>query len=209
MDATELQIYTKMLEVYDKARSHFLFEIVELQVKRYLNAERLKAEAEQQPRILAYVEYKKLYLQRTQNSELTQDLLSFILKPREEGCPIYLWAAERISESNLLTANGLAMSDQAWLAYTLAFITPEERQILDVPSLAERALYDRGGEVGHVSLTGASQRNFVSNSGLGWLRQGFERGRAWEPGGLRWGFDDGPGTRERNEHLSYASARAA
>ncbi len=32
MDATELQIYTKMLEVYDKARSHFLFEIVELQV---------------------------------------------------------------------------------------------------------------------------------------------------------------------------------
>ncbi len=78
--------------------------------------------------------------QRTQNSELTQDLLSFILKPREEGCPIYLWAAERISESNLLTANGLAMSDQAWLAYTLAFITPEERQILDVPSLAERAL---------------------------------------------------------------------
>ncbi len=30
MDATELQIYAKMLEVYDKARSHFLFDIVEL-----------------------------------------------------------------------------------------------------------------------------------------------------------------------------------
>jgi hypothetical protein len=45
MDRTELQIYQKMLEVYDKARSHFLFEIVELQVKRYLNAERLKAKA--------------------------------------------------------------------------------------------------------------------------------------------------------------------
>ncbi len=41
MDHTELQIYAKMLEVYDKARSHFLFEIVELQVKRFLNAERL------------------------------------------------------------------------------------------------------------------------------------------------------------------------
>ncbi len=136
MDATELQIYTKMLEVYDKTRSHFLFEIVELQVKRYLNAERLKAEAEPQPRILAYVDYKELYLQRTQNSELTQDLLSFILKPREEGCPIYLWAAERISESNLLTANGLAMSDQAWLAYTLAFITPEE---LSGPSMIMNA----------------------------------------------------------------------
>ena len=144
MDSTELLIYTKMLEVYDKAQSHFLFDIVDPQVKRYLNAERLKAEAEQPVRMLTYKQYKELYLQRTQNSELTQDLLSFILKPREEGCPIYLWAAERISESNLLTANGLAMSDPAWLAYTLAFITPEERQILGVPSLAERALYDHG-----------------------------------------------------------------
>jgi hypothetical protein len=36
------------------------------------------------------------------------------------------------------------MSDPAWLAYTLAFITPDERQILGVPSLAERPLYDNG-----------------------------------------------------------------
>jgi hypothetical protein len=43
MDATELQIYLKMIEVYDLARSHFLFDIVEPQVKRFLNAERLKA----------------------------------------------------------------------------------------------------------------------------------------------------------------------
>ncbi len=82
-----------MLEVYDKARSHFLFEIVELQVKRYLNAERLKAEAEANPRVLSYSIYKELFLERTQNSELIQDLLSYIFKPREEGCPIYLWAA--------------------------------------------------------------------------------------------------------------------
>jgi hypothetical protein len=79
MDHTELQIYTKMLDVYDKARSHFLFEIVELPVKRYLNAERLKAEAEAPPRNLSYWEYRLLFLQRTQNSELTQDLLSYIL----------------------------------------------------------------------------------------------------------------------------------
>jgi hypothetical protein len=105
MEQTELLIYTKMMEVYDQARSHFLFDIVELQVKRFLNAERLKAEAEHPPRTLSYAEYTELYLERTQNSELTQDLLSYILKPREEGCPIYLWAAERISESKLLTAN--------------------------------------------------------------------------------------------------------
>ncbi len=36
------------------------------------------------------------------------------------------------------------MSDQAWLAYTLAFITPDERQVLQVPSLAERAGYNGG-----------------------------------------------------------------
>jgi hypothetical protein len=34
------------------------------------------------------------------------------------------------------------MFDQSWLAYTLAFITPEERQVLQVPSLADRASYD-------------------------------------------------------------------
>jgi hypothetical protein len=45
-----------MLEVYDKARSRFLFDIVELQFKRYLNAERLKAEAETPARILSYGE---------------------------------------------------------------------------------------------------------------------------------------------------------
>jgi hypothetical protein len=37
MDATEWQIYAKMVEVYDLARSHFLFEIVDPQIKRFLN----------------------------------------------------------------------------------------------------------------------------------------------------------------------------
>jgi hypothetical protein len=83
-------------------------------------------------------------MNRSQNSELTQDLLSYILKPREEGCLIYPWAAERISESNLLTANGRAMSNQAWLSYTVAFITPDEMQVLHVPSLADRTTYDNG-----------------------------------------------------------------
>ncbi len=50
MDATELQIYLKMVEIYDLTRSHFLFDIVEPQVKRFLNAERLKAEALAPPR---------------------------------------------------------------------------------------------------------------------------------------------------------------
>ena len=45
MNNTEIQIYFKMVEVYDLAQSHFLFEIVDPQVKPFLNAERLKAEA--------------------------------------------------------------------------------------------------------------------------------------------------------------------
>jgi hypothetical protein len=53
MEPTELQIYTKMVDVYNKAKSHFLFDIVEVQVKHFLNAERLKAEAEQPPRCLS------------------------------------------------------------------------------------------------------------------------------------------------------------
>jgi hypothetical protein len=82
MNNTEIQIYFKMVEVYDLAQSHFLFEIVDPQVKRFLNAERLKAEALAPPLILSYNQYKGLLLARTQNSELTQDLLNYILKPR-------------------------------------------------------------------------------------------------------------------------------
>ncbi len=62
MDLTELQIYSKMVEVYVRARSHFLFDIVEAQVKRFLNAERLKAEAENPVRVLSYGEYRELFL---------------------------------------------------------------------------------------------------------------------------------------------------
>ncbi len=122
------------------------FDIVDPQVKRFLNAERLKAEALAPPLTLLYIQYKGLLLARTQNSELTQDLLTYILKPREEGCPVYLWVAERTSESNLLTANGngLAMSNQAWLAYTIAFITADERLVLQVPSLQEEIMMMEG-----------------------------------------------------------------
>jgi hypothetical protein len=90
MSTTEIQIYFKMVEVFDLARSHFLFDIVDPQVKRFLNAERLKAEALNPPMILTYNQYKGLLLARTLNSELTQDVLNYILKPREEGCPVYL-----------------------------------------------------------------------------------------------------------------------
>jgi hypothetical protein len=36
------------------------------------------------------------------------------------------------------------MSNQAWLAYTIAFITIDERLVLQVPSLQERSTFDNG-----------------------------------------------------------------
>ncbi len=100
MNPTELQIYLKMMEVYDRDRRHFLFENVDPQVKRFLNA-------------------------------------------------VYLWVAERISESNLLAGNRLTMSNQAWLANTIALITLDERLVLHVLSLQERSTFDnvRGYEL--------------------------------------------------------------
>ncbi len=62
MDPTEWQIYMKMVEMYDLAQSHFLFEIVDPQVKRFLNAERLKAEALNPLLTLTYIQYKGLLL---------------------------------------------------------------------------------------------------------------------------------------------------
>ena len=45
MTGNEWDILAKFVVVYQKARSHFLFEIVEEKVKRHLNAERIRADA--------------------------------------------------------------------------------------------------------------------------------------------------------------------
>jgi hypothetical protein len=81
MDSTELLIYTKMLEVYDKAQSHFLFDIVDPQVKRYLNAERLrlvlygrKKKSHFAGKMDFLAERKKSYY--TEKSHLTKVILS-------------------------------------------------------------------------------------------------------------------------------------
>ena len=43
-----------------------------------------------------------------------------------------------MSEREWLTADGVRMDSATWLAFTLAFITNEERQVLGVPSEAKR-----------------------------------------------------------------------
>ncbi len=41
--------------------------------------------------------------------------LSLMLKPRENGCALSLWVAERVAERRLLNDDGIAMGEDTWL----------------------------------------------------------------------------------------------
>ena len=79
-----------------------------------------------------------------QNSFTIDGLISFILKPRDNNCPISLWVAERIAERRLLNDDGIEMSEDTWLELLLAFVTNEEKQTLQVPAREQRAAFDGG-----------------------------------------------------------------
>jgi hypothetical protein len=144
MTGNELDILCKFVVVYDKARCHFLFEIVEDKVTRHLNAETIRTNAIG-PKPLKYLDFKELLLERCVNSVQTEDLLSYILKSRDEGCPVRLWVAERMSEMKLLMDDGIKMNDKTWLVFTLAFVTAEERLALRVPAESDREAYKGKG----------------------------------------------------------------
>jgi hypothetical protein len=74
-----------------------------------------------------------------QNSSTLDGLISYVLKPRENGCSLSLWVAERVAERRLLNDDGIAMGEDTWLELVLAFVTPEERKILRVPARDQRA----------------------------------------------------------------------
>ena len=79
-----------------------------------------------------------------QNSSTIDGLISFILKPRDNGCPIGLWVAERLAERRLLNDDGIDMSEDTWLEMVLAFVTNEEKQTLQVPARDQRAAFNGG-----------------------------------------------------------------
>jgi hypothetical protein len=68
----------------------------------------------------------------------------FILKPRDNNCPISLWVAERIAERRLLNYDGIEMFEDTWLELLLAFVTNEEKQTLQVPVKEQRAAFADG-----------------------------------------------------------------
>jgi hypothetical protein len=140
MTRTEFELLRTLTRVYDHARSHFVFEICEPPTKRYLNALRIREE--ENGGRMPWSRYKSALLERMQNSSTIDGLISFILKPRDNNCPIGLWVAERIAERRLLNDDGIDMSEDTWLELLLAFITNEEKQTLQVPARDQRAAFD-------------------------------------------------------------------
>jgi hypothetical protein len=68
MSHTEFSLLETLVRVYDHARSHFIFEICEEAIKRFLNAQRIRFEenAERMP----FVRYQSLLLDHMQNSSV-------------------------------------------------------------------------------------------------------------------------------------------
>ncbi len=104
MTHTEFSLLETLVRVYDHARSHFIFEICEEAVKRFLNARRIRFEEAVDRMPLS--EYQSLLLDRMQNSSVLDGLISYVLKPRENGCPLSLWTAERVAKRRLLQDDG-------------------------------------------------------------------------------------------------------
>ncbi len=59
----------------------------------------------------------------TQLGSTIDDLLSYVIKPRENHCPIGFWVAERIAERKLFNEDEIDIAEDIWLELTLAFIT--------------------------------------------------------------------------------------
>jgi hypothetical protein len=152
MTVIEYDVYTTLLRVYDHARSHLIFEICEEPVRRFLNATRIRYEDEEDDERMPWSLYRTTLLERMQNSSVIDGLVSYILKPRGNGCPIGLWVAERIAERRFLNEDGIELSEDTWLELVLAFITNEEKQTLQVPAREKRPEYDENRGYTVISL---------------------------------------------------------
>jgi hypothetical protein len=127
-------IFDECLRVFDSSRCHFLFDIVDPQVKRFLNAERATAESGASPVPLKWKNYRKLLLDRVEDDARAIDLLDFLLKARDDGLMISLWVAERRAERTLL--------ETLWLEHVFHYVSSHEKQMLNVPAEKDRAAFN-------------------------------------------------------------------
>jgi hypothetical protein len=110
MTLTEFALLETLVRVYDHARSHFIYEICEPSVKRFLNATRIRQEEDGGR--MPFSLYRTTLMDWMQNSSILDGLISYVLKPRENGCTLSLWVAERVAERRLLNDDGIAMGEE-------------------------------------------------------------------------------------------------
>ncbi len=137
MTQNDFDLLETLIRVYNEARSHFVFEICDPTVKRFVNATRIRYEEEGGR--MPFSLYRSTLLDRMQNSSVVDSLISYILKPRENNCTLSLWVAKSVAERRLLGEDGIEMSEETLLESVLAFLISEERQTLRVPSMEQRA----------------------------------------------------------------------
>jgi hypothetical protein len=142
LTAGELGIFQEFVRVYEGALCHFLFQLCNENVARFLNAERIKALDLQQPATLTWVNYVDILSGRMQDGSKANDLLTYFQKRREAGLVIALWVSERRAERALLEADQVNLPERTWLDYTLHFVSPDERDKLDVPADKDMAAYE-------------------------------------------------------------------
>jgi hypothetical protein len=115
MTQTEFDLLETLIRVYDAARSHFVFEICDPPVKRFLNATRIRFEEDSI--CMPFSLYKSTLLDRMQNGSVVDGLISYILKPRENNCTLSLWVAERVAERRLIGEDGIEMSTSTCICH--------------------------------------------------------------------------------------------
>jgi hypothetical protein len=152
MTQTEFALLETLVRVYDHARSHFVSEICDPPVKRYLNLNAIRIRVEETGDRMPFSLHRSTLLDRMQNSSVIDRLISYILKPRENHCTLSLWVAERVAERKLLNEDAIEMSEDTWLELILSFVTSEERQTPRVPARDQRAEFGDNAGYGVVDL---------------------------------------------------------
>ena len=138
----EFAILDEYLRVFDRSLCHFVFDVCQPQVRRFLNAARVTSEASANPVTFKWQDYRTLLLSRLADSTRSNDLLKYLLSVRDDALAVSLWCSERRSERALLEKDGIALPEETWLEYVLCFMPNEERQILEVPPEKDRSAFN-------------------------------------------------------------------
>jgi hypothetical protein len=90
---------------------------------------------------MPWLAYKTALSEHMQNSSTIDGLISFILKPRDNGCPISFGVAERIAERRLLNDDGIEMSKElGWNWYSRSLRTKKNKPFRYLPESNVRRL---------------------------------------------------------------------